>query len=71
MIYDQIVILFFYLQKWKQLSKECERYGVVKKVIIYQEEQGEEEGAEVIVKIFVQLSAKHGERIGEYCNENM
>ena len=55
----------------KEVTEECERYGVVNRVIIYQERQGEEEGAEVIVKIFVQFSAKHGKRIAEYCSENM
>ena len=54
-----------------EVTEECERYGVVNRVIIYQERQGEEEGAEVIVKIFVQFSTKHGEKIGEYCNGNM
>ena len=54
-----------------EVTEECARYGVVKRVIIYQERQGEEEGAEVIVKIFVHFSAKHGEGIGEYCSEIM
>ena len=50
----------------KEVTEECERYGVVNRVIIYQERQGEEEGAEVIVKIFVHFSTKHGEKIGKY-----
>lgn len=34
---------------------ECEKFGQVEKVVIYQEKQGEEDDAEVIVKIFVEF----------------
>ncbi|XP_071947671.1 poly(U)-binding-splicing factor PUF60-like isoform X2 [Antedon mediterranea] len=39
-----------------EVTEECGRFGVVNRVIIYQERQGEEEDAEVIVKIFVKFS---------------
>lgn len=38
-----------------EVSDECGKYGLVNRVIIYQERQGEEEDAEVIVKIFVEF----------------
>ena len=37
------------------LLDECEKFGPVEKVVIYQEKQGEEEDAQVIVKIFVEF----------------
>ncbi|XP_066915151.1 poly(U)-binding-splicing factor PUF60-like isoform X1 [Clytia hemisphaerica] len=40
----------------EEINEECSRFGEVKRVIIYQEKQGEEENAEVIVKIFVEFS---------------
>ncbi|XP_076461353.1 poly(U)-binding-splicing factor PUF60-like [Babylonia areolata] len=39
-----------------EVTDECEKFGTVKRVIIYQEKQSEEENAEVIVKIFVEFS---------------
>ncbi|XP_031419126.1 poly(U)-binding-splicing factor PUF60a isoform X4 [Clupea harengus] len=39
-----------------EVTEECGKFGAVNRVIIYQEKQGEEEGAEVIVKIFVEFS---------------
>ncbi|KAF7652441.1 hypothetical protein LDENG_00096670 [Lucifuga dentata] len=39
-----------------EVTEECGKLGLVKRVIIYQERQGEEDGAEVIVKIFVEFS---------------
>ncbi|XP_052227419.1 poly(U)-binding-splicing factor PUF60-like isoform X2 [Dreissena polymorpha] len=39
-----------------EVTDECGKYGVVNRVIIYQERQGEEEDAEVIVKIFVEFA---------------
>ncbi|XP_068998390.1 poly(U)-binding-splicing factor PUF60a [Embiotoca jacksoni] len=39
-----------------EVTEECGKFGRVKRVIIYQERQGEEDGAEVIVKIFVEFS---------------
>jgi poly(U)-binding-splicing factor PUF60 len=40
-----------------EVTDECGRYGVVNRVIIYQEKQSEEEDAEIIIKIFVEFSA--------------
>ncbi|CAD5115392.1 DgyrCDS4371 [Dimorphilus gyrociliatus] len=39
-----------------EVTDECAKFGNVNRVIIYQERQGEEEDAEVIVKIFVEFS---------------
>lgn len=39
-----------------EVMEECGKYGAVNRVIIYQERQGEEDGAEIIVKIFVEFS---------------
>ncbi|CAG0888393.1 unnamed protein product [Darwinula stevensoni] len=43
----------------EEITDECNRFGVVSRVIIYQEKQSEEEDAEVIVKIFVEFSSGH------------
>ncbi|RWS30398.1 poly(U)-binding-splicing factor half pint-like isoform X1 [Leptotrombidium deliense] len=40
-----------------EVTDECGKFGVVNRVIIYQERQSEEEDAEIIVKIFVEFSA--------------
>ncbi|XP_064465554.1 poly(U)-binding-splicing factor half pint-like isoform X2 [Ornithodoros turicata] len=42
-----------------EVTDECGRFGTVKRVIIYQERQSEEENAEVVVKIFVEFSQPH------------
>ncbi|KAM9845150.1 poly(U)-binding-splicing factor PUF60a [Aulostomus maculatus] len=39
-----------------EVTEECGKFGKVKRVIIYQERQGEEDDADVIVKIFVEFS---------------
>lgn len=39
-----------------EVTDECGRFGTVKRVIIYQERQSEEENAEIVVKIFVEFS---------------
>ncbi|KAM5156587.1 poly(U)-binding-splicing factor PUF60-like isoform 2-T2 [Mantella aurantiaca] len=39
-----------------EVTEECGKFGSVNRVIIYQEKQGEEEDAEIIVKIFVEFS---------------
>ncbi|XP_064410514.1 poly(U)-binding-splicing factor PUF60 isoform X2 [Latimeria chalumnae] len=39
-----------------EVTEECGKFGAVNRVIIYQEKQGEEEDADVIVKIFVEFS---------------
>lgn len=49
-----------------EVTEECSRYGNVDRVIIYQEKQGEEDDAEVIVKIFVEFSSSSGKYI--ICN---
>lgn len=38
-----------------EVTEECGKFGRVKRVVIYQERQGEEDGAEVVVKIFVEF----------------
>lgn len=39
-----------------EVTDECSKFGVVNRVVIYNEKQGEEEDAEVIVKIFVEFT---------------
>ncbi|KAM3849972.1 poly(U)-binding-splicing factor PUF60-like [Diretmus argenteus] len=39
-----------------EVTEECGKFGRVKRVVIYQERQGEEDNADVIVKIFVEFS---------------
>lgn len=39
-----------------EISDECSKFGTVNKVTIYKEKQGEEEDAQVEVKIFVEFS---------------
>ena len=46
-----------------EVTEECSRFGEVSRVIIYQEKQGEEENADVIVKIFVEFSDPKGEHL--------
>jgi len=41
-----------------EVTDECGKFGVVNRVIIYQERQGEEADAEIIVKIFVEFSSQ-------------
>lgn len=43
-----------------EVTEECGKFGSVNRVIIYQERQGEEEEAEVIVKIFVEFTSQAG-----------
>ena len=52
-----------------EITDECGKYGEVERVVIYQEQQGEEEDAEVIVKIFVEFeSSKSSEAAIEALN---
>ena len=44
-----------------EVTEECSKYGTVNRVVIYQEKQGEEDDAEVIVKVFVEFSKPEGE----------
>lgn len=39
-----------------EVTDECSKFGMVNRVVIYNEKQGEEEDADVIVKIFVEFS---------------
>ncbi|XP_074543963.1 poly(U)-binding-splicing factor PUF60a [Halichoeres trimaculatus] len=39
-----------------EVTEECGKFGRVKRVVIYQERQGEQDDADVIVKIFVEFS---------------
>lgn len=52
-----------------EITDECGKFGEVERVIIYQEKQGEEEDADVIVKIFVEFTnAKSLEKATESLN---
>lgn len=44
----------------QEITEECAKFGTVNRVIIYQEKQGEEVDAEVIVKIFVEFAQQAG-----------
>lgn len=44
----------------EEITEECNRYGTVERVIIYQEKQSEEEDAPVVVKIFVEFTNPNG-----------
>ena len=48
-----------------EVTSECNKYGSVERVVIYQEKQGVEEDAEVIIKIFVLFTASSGEFAGQ------
>ena len=43
-----------------EVTNECEKYGTVEKVVIYQEKQGVDESAESIVKVFVVFGSPSG-----------
>jgi len=49
-----------------EIEEECNKYGKVQNVIIYQERQSEEEDAEIHVKIFVEFSEHRGQQ-GQVC----
>ena len=42
--------------------EECSKYGEVAKVVIYTEQQGEDDNAEQIVKIFVEFQTSKRKR---------
>lgn len=45
----------------EEIHEECSKYGAVERVIIYNEKQSEDDDdSEVIVKIFVEFMATHG-----------
>lgn len=39
-----------------EVTEECGKFGQVKRVVIYQERQGEDADADVIIKIFVEFN---------------
>lgn len=43
-----------------EVTDECSKFGNVTRVVIYQEKQGEEDDAPVIVKIFVKFATLPG-----------
>ena len=43
-----------------EVTEECSKFGEVLRVIIYQEKQGEEEDADIIVKVFVEFGQPEG-----------
>ena len=45
-----------------EVTTECEKYGSVEKVLIYQEKQGVEDDAAVVVKVFVVFATSAGEK---------
>ncbi len=47
----------------EEVTSECSKYGTVERVIIYQERQGMEDDADIIVKIFVVFSASAGKLV--------
>ena len=46
----------------EEVTSECSRYGSVNKVLIYQEKQGLETDADIIVKIFVVFAKPTGKK---------
>ncbi len=51
----QILSIDYYINIIFILIEECSKYGEVVKVVIYTEQQGEDDNAEQIVKIFVEF----------------
>ena len=49
-----------------EVTSECSKFGTVHRVIIYQERQGVDEDADILVKIFVVFNA-HSGRFNESC----
>ena len=43
-----------------EVTDECSKFGTVNRVVIYQEKQGEEDDADIIVKIFVEFMQAAG-----------
>lgn len=43
-----------------EVTEECGKFGNVRKVIIYQEKQSEDDDAIIIVKIFVEFTSLKG-----------
>ena len=49
-----------------EVTEECENYGTVRKVVIYQERQSAADDAEVVVKIFVEFSMPQDVQVQSY-----
>ena len=47
----------------EEVTSECSKHGSVERVVIYQERQGVEDDAEVIIKIFVLFLTAAGKSI--------
>lgn len=45
----------------EEIQDECSKYGVVERVIIYNEKQSDNDDSDIIVKIFVEFSRTSGE----------
>ncbi|CAF0863667.1 unnamed protein product [Didymodactylos carnosus] len=53
----------------QEITEECSKYGDVNRVVIYNEQQGEEDDADQIVKIFVEFCySKQAEKAAESLN---
>ena len=50
-----------------EVTEECENYGSVRKVVIYQEKQSADQNSEVIVKIFVEFSMPQDVQVTYTC----
>jgi len=50
-----------------EVTSECSKFGVVQRVIIYQERQGVDEDADIIVKIFVVFELHSGKTTDVMC----
>jgi poly(U)-binding-splicing factor PUF60 len=61
------LINFFISKSFVFLIDECSKYGEVIKVVIYTEQQDEDDNSEQIVKIFVEFRTSKG----KYCNYKM
>ena len=46
----------------EEVTSECSKHGSVERVVIYQERQGAEEDADVIIKIFVVFKVPAGNK---------
>lgn len=44
----------------EEVTSECSKHGPVDRVVIYQERQGTEDDADIIIKIFVEFSLPEG-----------
>ena len=49
-----------------EVTEECENYGTVRKVVIYQERQSADPNSEIIVKIFVEFNMPQDVQVCPY-----